>query len=579
MKIVTNLKQVMTGSIVLMFIATSLILGQESQTFQASKSQSVQSDPADIYWDDRFDQLGISGAVLAMAVSGTDLYVGGAFTLAGAVSVSNIAKWDGSAWTALGSGTNGLVLAVAVDGSDLYVGGNFTTAGGDSASNIAKWDGSSWSALGSGISGGDVRALAVSGGNVYVGGVYTTAGGSSANNIAKWDGSNWSTLGSGGTNGVNGPVFAIASKNNEVYLGGSFTTAGGQSAKHIVSWNSSTSTWSQLGSGISSYINTVVINQNNVYVGGLFTTAGGISAKKVAKWDGSNWSALGDGLSGGDVNSIAAIGSELYVVGSFTTAGSDSANRIAKWDGSNWSALGSGIDGGPVFAVAIALADVYAGGSFSTAGGKTSNKFALWNDGTVPVELTSFTAQADRGLVNLRWTTATELNNYGFEIERMIVNTEASWGKIGFVSGNGTTTEPYAYSYTDDVQSLGRMTAFTLKYRLKQIDLDGTFEYHNTVEVIIGETPQSFVLGQNYPNPFNPETTIEFVVPENGLTTLRVYNILGQEVATLVNGNLSKNVVHKVKFDGSLLPSGTYIYIISSSESGRSEKKTMMLLK
>ncbi len=132
MKIVTNLKQVMTGStvlmfitgsIVLMFIATSLILTQESQTFQVLKSQSVQSDPADINWDDQFDQLGITGTVLAMAVSGTDLYVGGAFTLAGAVSVNNIAKWDGSAWTALGSGTNGLVLAVAVDGNDLYAGG------------------------------------------------------------------------------------------------------------------------------------------------------------------------------------------------------------------------------------------------------------------------------------------------------------------------------------------------------------------------------------------------------------------------------------------------------------------------
>ena len=108
------------------------------------------------------------------------------------------------------------MLAVAADGNDLYVGGSFTTAGGVSASNIAKWDGSNWSALGSGIGGGDVRALAASGGNVYVGGVYTTAGSSSANNIAKWDGSNWSTLGSGATNGVNGPVFDIATKNNEV---------------------------------------------------------------------------------------------------------------------------------------------------------------------------------------------------------------------------------------------------------------------------------------------------------------------------------------------------------------------------
>jgi len=579
MKIVTNLKQVMTGSIILMFIATSLILGQESQAFQVSKSQSVQSVPEDINWDDRFDQLGISGTVLAMAVNGTDLYVGGSFSLAGSVTVSNIAKWNGSSWTALGIGTNGIVLAVAVDGSDLYVGGNFTTAGGVSASNIAKWDGSNWSALGSGINGGDVRALAVSGGNVYVGGVYTTAGGSSANNIAKWDGSNWATLGNGATNGVNGPIFDIAVKNNEVYLGGSFTTAGGQSAYNIVSWNSSTSTWSQLGSGVSGGINAVVLNQNNVYVGGLFTTAGGVSAKKVAKWDGSNWAALGDGLSGGDVNSMATIGSELYVVGSFSTAGSVSANRIAKWDGSSWSALGSGIDGGPVFSVAIGLADVYSGGSFSTAGGKTSNKFALWNDGTVPVELTSFTAQAAGGFVNLSWTTATELNNYGFEIERMIVGTEASWEKVGFVAGNVTTAEPHTYSYTDDVQLLGRMTAHTLRYRLKQIDLDGGFEYLNAVEVTIGKTPQSIVLGQNYPNPFNPETTIEFVVPESGLTTLKVYNILGQEVATLVNKNLSKEVIHKAIFDGSLLPSGTYIYIISSTKSRRSEKKIMMLVK
>ena len=580
MKIVINLKQVMTGSIILMFIATSLILGQESQELQVSKSESVQSVPEDINWDDRFGQLGMSGPVLAMAVSGTDLYVGGIFSLAGSVTVNNIAKWDGSSWTVLGSGTDGIVNALAVDGTDLYVGGNFTTAGGDSASNIAKWNGSNWSALGNGISGGNVRALAVSGGNVYVGGVYTTAGGDSANNIAKWDGSNWSTLGSGATNGVDGPIYGIAIKNNEVYLGGSFTTAGGNSANNIVLWNSSTNTWSQLGSGVSlGGINAVVLNQNNVYVAGLFTTAGGVSAKKVAKWDGSNWSALGGGLSGGDVNSMAAIGSELYVVGSFSIAGSDSANRIAKWDGSSWSALGSGIDGGPVFSVAIGLADVYSGGSFSTAGGKTSNKFALWNDGTVPVELTSFTAQAAGGFVNLSWTTATELNNYGFEIERMIVGTEASWEKIGFVAGNGTTAEPYAYSYTDDVQLLGRMTALTLRYRLKQIDLDGAFEYHNAVEVTIGEIPQSIVLGQNYPNPFNPETTIEFVVPESGLTTLRVYNILGQEVATLVNKNLSKEVIHKAKFDGSLLPSGTYIYIISSTKSRRSEKKIMMLVK
>jgi len=117
--------------------------------------------------------------VLALVVSGSDLYVGGSFTAAGGVAATNIAKWDGNQWSALGSGVNSTVVALAVSGSDLYVGGNFSTAGGVTANGIAKWDGSSWSALGSGI-GGDssfVSALAVAGSDLYAGGDFKTAGG------------------------------------------------------------------------------------------------------------------------------------------------------------------------------------------------------------------------------------------------------------------------------------------------------------------------------------------------------------------------------------------------------------------
>ena len=141
--------------------------------------------------------------VIAVAVIGTNLYAGGGFTTAGAVPANYIAKWDGSAWSALGSGVNSAVEALAVSGTNLYAGGGFTTAGAVPANYIAKWDGSAWSALGSGISGNGqlgetyVNALAVSGTDLYAGGSFTTAGGVVADNIAKWNGSAWSVLSSG----------------------------------------------------------------------------------------------------------------------------------------------------------------------------------------------------------------------------------------------------------------------------------------------------------------------------------------------------------------------------------------------
>ena len=158
----------------------------------------------------------MDGVVRALAVSGTDVYAGGDFTNASSISANCVAKWDGTNWTALGSGMgNGPFLsppsvrALAVSGSNLYAGGFFTSAGGISA-NVAKWDGSSWTALGSGVSGGEsgglVLALAATGTNVYAGGDFTKAGGISASYIAKWDGSSWTALGSG----MNDDVWALA---------------------------------------------------------------------------------------------------------------------------------------------------------------------------------------------------------------------------------------------------------------------------------------------------------------------------------------------------------------------------------
>ena len=144
----------------------------------------------------------------------------------------------------------------------------------------------------------------------------------------------------------------------------------------------------------------------------------------------------------------------------------------------------------------------------------------------VPVELTSFTASITEGNVILNWSTATERNNLGFEIQR---KSDGSYRTIGFVDGHGTTTEIQNYSFAD----INTERAL-YNYRLKQIDFDGTAEYSEEIEVEFFN-PSTFELKQNYPNPFNPSTNISFSLPEPGLVTLKIFNIIGEEVAELLN--------------------------------------------
>jgi hypothetical protein len=182
--------------------------------------------------------------------------------------------------------------------------------------------------------------------------------------------------------------------------------------------------------------------------------------------------------------------------------------------------------------------------------------------------LTSFTANASNGNVELNWQTATEVNNQGFEIERRTETSE--FRTIGFVEGNGTTTEPRSYSYLDKTVEQG-----VTYYRLKQIDFDGTYAYSDVVEVN-ATGPLSFDLSQNYPNPFNPSTIIKYSIPESGNVKLSVYNLVGEEVAVLVNG-FSQAGTFDVTFNASNLPSGVYLYKLQSANSVQTRK--MMLLK
>jgi N-acetylneuraminic acid mutarotase len=173
----------------------------------------------------------------------------------------------------------------------------------------------------------------------------------------------------------------------------------------------------------------------------------------------------------------------------------------------------------------------------------------------IPVELTSFTASASEGVVELSWITATETNNKGFEVQR---SSSGEFETIAFVEGHGTTTESQAYSYTDRNVSVG-----SYSYRLKQIDFDGSFDYSDIVEVDV-PAPAVFALEQNYPNPFNPTTAISFKLKVDSKVSLKVFDVLGQEVATLVNTNYAAGS-HKVDFDASRLNSGVYLYRLEAT--------------
>jgi len=194
--------------------------------------------------------------------------------------------------------------------------------------------------------------------------------------------------------------------------------------------------------------------------------------------------------------------------------------------------------------------------------------YEFWdNNGALPVELSSFIASADENNVNLKWTTATEINNRGFQIEK---NSGSGFVPLAFVSGHGTSTQLNTYSYTDKNVSGG-----VYSYRLKQVDYDGSYKYSQAIKVnLFG--PNNFALSQNYPNPFNPTTTIKFALPSAERVRVIVYNQLGQEVAQVADRNFEAGN-HSIQFIGSNLASGVYFYRIQAGTF--SQVKKMILMK
>jgi hypothetical protein len=278
-------------------------------------------------------------------------------------------------------------------------------------------------------------------------------------------------------------------------------------------------------------------------------------------------------IAAGYTLSFGAGGDDMYVV-------KTDANGNEQW---------SNTYGGSSSDVAFGIRETSDGGFIITGhtlsfGAGVHDVWLIRLETIIPVELTSFTASVNSNAVQLNWSTASETNNMGFDIERGVISNGVRnliWEKIGFIEGKGTTTEIQHYSFTDNLTLNHNLNFY---YRLKQMDFDETFTYSNEIEVDLS-LPQNFSLGQNYPNPFNPSTKIKYTIPFAGTSLmkfvqLKVFDVLGNEVATLIDeykpaGNYE--VEFSLPADGQGLASGIYFCRLQTDNYSKTIK--MLFLK
>jgi hypothetical protein len=211
----------------------------------------------------------------------------------------------------------------------------------------------------------------------------------------------------------------------------------------------------------------------------------------------------------------------------------------------------------------VCATNIYINGSYSGGGTICT--------GALPVTLSSFTALVDKNNVQLFWTTETELNNTGFRVERMNTK-ENTWKEIWFIAGRGTTNEPQNYTFTDK-----KLQTSAYKYRLKQIDYNGSYEYFELENDVVIAPPHQFSISQNYPNPSNPKSKIDFEIPFNGRVAIKVYDILGREVLKIID-EAKEAGYYTVEFNGSNIASGVYFYNIAAEGEGQKYTKTLKMI-
>ena len=332
--------------------------------------------------------------VNALVLDGDDLYIGGLFSAVDGVPAQNIAKWNGTRWSAVDGGTDGEVETLLLHDGKLYVGGGFTQAGNQHASSIAVWDGATWSTLGQGMEsnfdGTTVYAIVADGvdanASIYASGYFQRAGGQVANSIARWDGTQWHSLNNGALvdDEILARVYSLIISNNKLYAGGNFNSVGDVGAHHIATWDGNA--WSLIGGTDGPVYALAARSDGGVYLGGDFDASGGVFSFNIAQYGDPGWRAFGQGVANetivGTVHAMARDSqNRLFVGGFIRRVGGMPVSHIAMWDGDVWHALGAGVND-RVRAIAIDGDKVYVGGNFSQADGMGVNNIAIWNTTT-----------------------------------------------------------------------------------------------------------------------------------------------------------------------------------------------------
>lgn len=470
------------------------------------------------------------GIVYGILINGSDIYVCGQFARIGGIAANSIAKWNGTSWSALGSGTTGIIHSMTSLGSDIYVCGEFTSAGGVAGTGkIARWDGSSWHSVGGGLNGDvdgkvdfghdpDIFTVTTCGLNVYAGGRFNHIGGIggiAAINIAKWNGTNWSSLGD-----ANNIVWVLAANGNDVYAGGVFTQIGGNNIHRIAKWNGST--WSDLDGGASDgAVLAIAFSGTNVYAGGSFSSMGNGVSKPTffAKWNGISWSSMG--TFNGMIRAVAVNGSDIYVGGDFTTI--SGTHCIAKWDGASWSALGTEVLGGgaPIpYAISSRGSDVYAGGQFSEIVGiPNTGHFARY--GVLPAD--------GSGIL----TASIQYSFPNTTLQSLVLTYTADY--LGITNGQLNIEFPAGWIIDGAISSSGILTIDKGLIKVEEIALGG----NGTLTITLTNTTTGPNLGANVFVPSvraNYLGTLTKIASSPVITLTNPYSVSGKYVITSPKG-------------------------------------------
>jgi hypothetical protein len=518
---------------------------------------------------------GTSDTVYALNNLNSNLVAGGSFLTAGGIDCKRIASWNGTSWSSLGSGAvNGLnnaVLGIEVVGSTLYAGGRFTlSTSGVNTKRIASWDGSTWSAVGTGIDNGTVNILYWYTNVLIVGGSFTTINGAAYGHIAQWNGTSYLTMGTG-VDGV-GLVNSLRPLDGILYIGGDFPDAGGVlGVNNICRWNGSvyTSMLNGVESG-GSIVEAIALYQGLITVAGSFaTTASGVTVNNIAKW----------GLPPTDVPVLLAPPNGSIV---FTRT------PLLQWYRTHWAgryfvqvSLNSNFNTtvvndssstGQQFSVPSGILQLNTQYFWRVAGWNPLGRgpfSAVWsfNVANIPAA-PSLVSPPDSSVVPnttpvLTWTSSGGAFYYGVQVaadagfNSMVINDSTlsfvTYTVAGGILQQGQTYFWRAYAYNPLGRSPNSQTwRFTVQ---------GPTGIINTGNGI----PKEFNLYQNFPNPFNPSTVIKFDIPVKSDVKLIVYDLLGREAAQLVNGEMNAGR-YEITWNAGNLASGIYYYKLTSGK-------------